>query len=177
MKKMIFLMIFLTLLFVGCDNSSTSGDNNCENKCSTEGVNSCSDSKLMVCAKDKDGCLVLIEVKVCANGCENNACIEDNNDCEPECKEWQTCSDEDKCELTTGRCIENSDCTDEKICDDNHRCVEKVVENKKTSIAIGAGGKTKSANFKLKLNVGKVKSMKEIKSSGYKMKVGNSVTK
>ena len=177
MKKMIFLMMVLLLLFiVGCDDAPSGGNNNkCDDKCSTEGVNSCSDDKLMLCAKDKDGCFVLTEVKICANGCKDNVCVEDNKECNPVCEEWQTCSDDSKCKLTNGRCVENSDCSDEKICDDTHKCVEKAVEKKKTKIIIGAGGKSKSASFKLKLNVGKVKSMKEMNSAGYKMKVGAKV--
>ncbi len=50
--------------------------------------------------------------------------------CDPACDEWKTCN-VDKCELTEGRCIENSDCKDSEkpTCDENHKCIkDEVVE-------------------------------------------------
>ena len=59
-------------------------------------------------------------------------------------------------------------------CEENTTDSDKKVKPKKTEITIGAGGTTKSANFKMKVSVGKLKSTKELSSTNYKMKVANS---
>ena len=167
----ILLSLVIILFIFGCEGSSSSINDSCDNKCETVGVNQCSDTTLMICKKDDKGCFVLEEVKNCENGCENNTCIENTN-CDPNCNDWETCNNT-VCELTTGKCNESSDCLDDKICD-NHECVIKQIEKKKTKITLGAGTTTKSASFKMKVNVGKVKSIKKLNSASYKMKIGNS---
>ena len=171
MKKILFLIIIL--LAFSCSNNPSSGEHKCDNKCDTVGVNQCSDDTLMVCQKDKDGCLVLTEVKKCQNACKDNACIEQNNECNPTCKDWELCDDNLVCKLKEDKCNTKDDCSDNKVCDENHSCVENQTVKKSTKIVMGAGGKSKSASFKLKLNVGKIKSIKKLKSASYKMKVGN----
>jgi len=79
-------------------------------------------------------------------GCESSSTS--NNNCNPKCEERQVC--------------------------DNNECIDFKIRSKKTKITVGAGNKVSSENFKLKLNVGKIKSIKEVKSSSYKIKLGAS---
>lgn len=53
---------------------------------------------------------------------------------------------------------------------------KKEDESKITKIAIGTGEKVSSSNFDLKLNVGKVTSVENLKSDNHNLKVGVSTT-
>jgi hypothetical protein len=108
--------------------------------------------------------------KVCD---ENHNCVDESVECDPACEEWQTCNNT-VCETSEGRCNDNNDCEDGKVCDETHNCVVEEVK-KKTKVVIGAGKKVSSSSFKMRLNVGKVTSTKDVKSENYKMKVGTSV--
>jgi len=170
--KSFFLILILSLLFVACEDS-VSGTDDCKNECDKVNVNECNDKSLMVCEKDSKGCFVLKEVEVCKNSCENNACTQDTN-CSPLCKEWETCSDA-VCDLSENRCNLDTDCINGKVCDVAHNCVEKTVDKtKKTKFLIGTGKNINSSSFKMKLNVGKVNSIKKAESANFKMKIGNS---
>ena len=59
-------------------------------------------------------------------------------------------------------------------CEDDTSSKKEESSKRKTKITLGAGTTTKSASFKMKVNIGKVKSIKKLNSASYKMKVGNS---
>ena len=159
-----------------------------------------------------------IVLKECENSCENNQCIE-NETCNPACKDWEVCEGT-ICKLQFGKCNTEVDCSDSKICDDTHTCVDKSndcnpackgwenciegscslqegrcnidtdckdnqkcennscidkIIKKKTKISLGANQKMNSSNFKLKLNLGKMKTSKDMKSTDYKLKLTSGI--
>ncbi len=139
-------LIFLFLILFIVSCDNTS-TSNCKDKCSAVGKFSCDGKNLQVCKKLKNGCLDLEIVKECENSCENNQCIE-NETCNPACKDNQKC--------------------------ENNSCIDKITK-KKTKISLGANQKMNSSNFKLKLNLGKMKTSKDMKSTDYKLKLTSGI--
>ncbi len=53
-------------------------------------------------------------------------CIEDDKCLNVSCDDWKSCnSDNGLCELNSNRCDSLSDCSDNKICDSNHNCINE----------------------------------------------------
>ena len=178
--KFIVFLAFLFLFTVSCnDNPSNNNNNNgnentCQNECANENEKICKDNALMVCKK-QDGCLKLIKLENCTGICQNGECKEEDKNCDPICKEWQVCNNS-VCELKAGKCETNSDCSDNQECI-SHTCIDKNNKTVKKKIVVGSGGKVKSDNYKLKLNVGKVSTTSTVKSNNFKIKLGNSSVK
>jgi hypothetical protein len=159
------------MFFIACTDNPSTIDNKCDNKCNIENEKSCSNNASMICKKDENGCLFLEKVEDCLNTCELGICKNEETNCIPACEDWQTCNNT-VCETSIGKCVSSNDCTDDKICS-NHECIENNVEVKKvTKITMGSGNNISSSNLKLKLNVGKISTTKETKSSNFKLNLG-----
>ena len=118
--KYLILSLLSLFLVISCDNPSTTND--CKDKCSVDGDLSCNAKTLQVCKKLDNGCLALETVKECANSCENKACVGEES-CDPICKDWESCEGT-TCKLQADKCNTKTDCTDNKVCDTTHNCVE-----------------------------------------------------
>jgi len=59
--------------------------------------------------------------------CSDDTNSNDNNNCKPECKAYETCNDKGTCELTEGMCSSSTDCPESKpICDANECIAEST---------------------------------------------------
>jgi hypothetical protein len=159
---------------MSCDNK-LSVYKQCTDECQNEGMKICDGNSVMLC-EEKYGCLLLKKVQDCQNSCSNGVCQDNQNtDCNPVCEEWQTCENS-VCVTSQGHCADDSECNDGFICV-NHECKNQNTLTKKRAVVIGAGGTLKSNNFKMKVSLGKVSSIKDLTSSSYKLKTGNIVIK
>ena len=122
--------------------------------------------------------MLLLLVIFTISACEDSSTANTNKDCNNQCAELNVNSCNDSKLMTCKK--DNDGCfilTEVKICKDGcdeNKCINSNNRSKKTKITIGTAKKIDSANFKLKLNLGKVTSTKDLKSSNYKVKVGTS---
>ena len=173
MKYLLILLLF-SIFTIACDDNPSGGkDETCKNKCNVENEKTCTDNSVMICKKDENGCLILEKVEDCPDICESGICKENNNTCDPACEDWQTCDENQTCKTREGKCADNNECTDNKVCV-NHECTEQTTKTVTKKVVIGAGNKSASAGFKLKLNVGKITTIKKARSSNFNLKLGTS---
>lgn len=170
--KSLFILLLFSILTVACSDNTGTGNEKCDNKCSVENEKTCADNSVMLCKKDENGCFVLEKLEDCTTTCESGACKTEDNTCDPTCEDWQVCSNKN-CETKAGKCADNNDCASSKVCV-NHDCKDEATKKVKKKIVVGAGSKSSSASFKLKLNVGKITTIKKSKSANFKLKVGTS---
>ncbi|MBN2695294.1 amidohydrolase family protein [bacterium] len=113
MKKAVFLI--LTTLLFSCGGGDESSSNPCD-------PNPCLNS-----IPHKTVCIENGESFTC--GCEDGyvgsgiACVEEMV-CETPCNEWEFCNNQGWCEISAGRCYNNSQCNDGYACGDDHFCFE-----------------------------------------------------
>ncbi|MBN2695061.1 endonuclease [bacterium] len=111
--------LFLLIFAIGCSEDSKKTESCDPNPC----LNSIPHKT--VCVPEGDSFVCNCDSGYVANGI---SCVESTTTCEPACSSWQTCNSENVCELTSGRCESNSDCTDGKICNSSHNCVTESTD-------------------------------------------------
>ena len=171
--KYLFVLLLFSIFTIACSDNLGTGNENCNDKCSVENEKTCTENSVMLCRKDEKGCFILEKLEDCSGTCENGSCKPKDKTCNPSCENWQTCNNQ-SCETKIGKCANSNDCTDNKICV-NHECTEQTVKTIKKHVVVGAGSKSSSASFKLKLNVGKTTTIKKLKSTNFKLGIGTSI--
>jgi len=130
MKKLLFLVLFISFLFSfsfsSCSNKSETKGKTCNPICDTWQI--CNDDGN--CELKKDMCSTNADCKDGVNTVCNELHIcekmEENN-CDPSCEEWQSCNN-GSCELKTDRCNTDDDCIGvTTICNEFHSCATDVV--------------------------------------------------
>ena len=149
----------------GCENNLCVEEKTCNPTC-----NEWEDCISTTCKLKDNRCNLKSDCKdnkVCD---ATHSCVEASNDCTPECKEWENCIS-GTCSLQAGKCNTKSDCEADQKCEANS-CIDPV-RKRKTKVVVGANKRINSTSFKAKINLGKVRTSKDLKSNSYKIKLGN----